>query len=403
MDPLVTTTPSNHPTAAPAADDRLPWFPLALLAAIGFVLVAMETMPAGLLPVIADGMGTSEGTVGLFVSAYAIGTVIATVPAIALTRGLRRKPLLTTAIAVLIVANTLTAFAPNVTIALATRFVAGAVSGIIWGMFATYARRISPARFAGVSLAIVSTGAPVGFALGTPLGSFIGTALDWRWSFIGLSLVGVVILALIAVFVPDAPGQTCTAKLSVVKVFRIRGIAIILAVIAAWMVAHNTIYTYISPYLRVTGTDLGAGLVLLVYGIAAILGVVVTGALLDRHPRPLLHLSVGLFVVTGVVLLVGHASPVAVLVAAVLWGVSFGGASTQLQAALTTAGGENADVASAFLPVAFNIAIFVAGIFGAALLTVFDGLVLAVVMIVFGAIAALLTLVGRRSAFPARL
>lgn len=402
MDPLVTTTPSTPPTT-PVADDRLPWFPLALLAAIGFVLVAMETMPAGLLPVIADGMGTSEGTVGLFVSAYAIGTVIATVPAIALTRSLRRKPLIMTAIAVLVIANTLTAFAPNVTVALVTRFVAGAMSGIIWGMFATYARRISPARFAGVSLAIVSTGAPVGFALGTPLGSFIGTALDWRWSFIGLSLVGVVILALIAVFVPDAPGQTGTAKLSVVKVFRIRGIAIILAVIAAWMVAHNTIYTYISPYLRVTGTDLSAGLVLLVYGIAAILGVVITGALLDRHPRPLLHLSVGLFVVTGVVLLVGHASPVAVLVAAVLWGVSFGGASTQLQAALTTAGGENADVASAFLPVAFNIAIFVAGIFGAALLTVFDGLVLAVVMIVFGSIAAVLTLVGRRSAFPARL
>ncbi|MFK4484914.1 MFS transporter [Curtobacterium sp. AB7] len=405
MDPLVTTTPSapSAPPTTPVAGDRLPWFPLALLAAIGFVLVAMETMPAGLLPVIADGMGTSEGTVGLFVSAYAIGTVIVTVPAIALTRGLHRKPLITTAIAVLIVANTLTAFAPNVTIALVTRFVAGAVSGIIWGMFATYARRISPARFAGVSLAIVSTGAPVGFALGTPLGSFIGTALDWRWSFIGLSLVGVVILALIAAFVPDAPGQTGAAKLSVVKVFRIRGIAIILAVIATWMVAHNTIYTYISPYLRVTGTDLSAGLVLLVYGIAAILGVVITGALLDRHPRPLLHLSVGLFVVTGVVLLVGHASPVAVLVAAVLWGVSFGGASTQLQAALTTAGGENADVASAFLPVAFNIAIFVAGVFGAALLTVFDGLVLAVVMIVFGAIAAVLTLVGRRSAFPARL
>ncbi|TCL71736.1 MULTISPECIES: MFS transporter [unclassified Curtobacterium] len=402
MDPLVTTTPSA-PSTTPVADDRLPWFPLALLAAIGFVLVAMETMPAGLLPVIADGMGTSEGTVGLFVSAYAIGTVIATVPAIALTRGLRRKPLIMTAIAVLIIANTVTAFAPNVTIALVTRFVAGAMSGIIWGMFATYARRISPSRFAGVSLAIVSTGAPVGFALGTPLGSFIGTALDWRWSFIGLSLVGVVILALIAAFVPDAPGQTGTAKLSVVKVFRIRGIAIILAVIAAWMVAHNTIYTYISPYLRVTGTDLSAGLVLLVYGIAAILGVVVTGALLDRHPRPLLHLSVGLFVVSGIVLLVGHASPVAVLVAAVLWGVSFGGASTQLQAALTTAGGENADVASAFLPVAFNIAIFVAGIFGAALLTVFDGPALAVVMIVFGAIAAVLTLVGRRSAFPARL
>ncbi|WIB63126.1 MULTISPECIES: MFS transporter [unclassified Curtobacterium] len=397
------TSTTDQPQTEDVAEGRLPWFPLTLLAAIGFVLVAMETMPAGLLPVIADSMHTSEGTVGLFVSAYAIGTVIATVPAIALTRSLRRKPLIMTAIGVLLLANTVTAFSPDVAVSLISRFIAGAMSGTIWGMFATYARRISPPRFAGVSLAIVSTGAPVGFALGTPLGSFLGHALTWRWSFGGLSIIGLIVLALIALFVPDAPGQTSAVKLSVAKVFRIRGIAIILAVIATWMLAHNTIYTYISPYLRATDTGISAGLMLLVYGIAAIAGVIITGALLDRHPRPLLHLSAGLFVITGVILLVAHTSTIAILVAAVLWGVSFGGASTQLQAALTTAGGENADVASAFLPVAFNIAIFAAGIFGAALLTAFDGLVLAVVMIVFGTIAVFLTMVGRRSAFPAKL
>lgn len=164
---LVTST-TDQPQTEDVAEGRLPWFPLTLLAAIGFVLVAMETMPAGLLPVIADSMHTSEGTVGLFVSAYAIGTVIATVPAIALTRSLRRKPLIMTAIGVLLLANTVTAFSPDVAVSLISRFIAGAMSGTIWGMFATYARRISPPRFAGVSLAIVSTGAPVGFALGTP-------------------------------------------------------------------------------------------------------------------------------------------------------------------------------------------------------------------------------------------
>ncbi len=127
---------------------RPPWFPLVLLAAIGFVLVAMETMPAGLLPVIADSVHTTEGAVGLFVSAYAIGTVVVTVPAITLTRGLRRKPLIVGSIAALLVANTVTALSPDVTIALISRFVAGSMSGVIWGMFATYARRISELRSA---------------------------------------------------------------------------------------------------------------------------------------------------------------------------------------------------------------------------------------------------------------
>jgi predicted MFS family arabinose efflux permease len=139
---------------------------------------------------------------------------------------------------------------------------------------------------------------------------------------------------------------------------------------------------------------------LLVYRIAAIAGVVVTGALLDRHPRLLLHLSALFFVVTGVILYVGRTSTVAILIAAVLWGITFGGASTQLQSALTIAGGQNADVASSFLPVAFNVAIFIAGIVGAFLLTAFSGLILAVVMIAFGAIALLLTFYGRRTAFP---
>jgi predicted MFS family arabinose efflux permease len=400
----VSSTETDRIHVAHPSDDRLPWFPLSLLALIGFVLVAMETMPAGLLPVIADGMHTSEGTVGLFVSAYAIGTVVVTVPAITLTRGLRRKPLMLAAVAGLLLANTVTALSPDVTVSLVSRFAAGSMSGIIWGMFATYARRISPPRFAGLSLAIVSTGAPIGFALGTPVGSFLGETFSWRWSFGGLSLVGAVILLLIALFVPDAPGQArdSTTRLPIGRVFRIPGIGIILAVIAAWMIAHNTIYTYISPYLRDTGTGIGAGVMLLVYGIAAIAGVVVTGALLDRHPRLLLHASASLFVVTGVILVVGHTSPAAILVAAVLWGLTFGGAATQLQSALTVAGGANADVASSFLPVAFNVAIFVAGILGAALLTAFSGLILAVVMIVFGAIALLLTFSGRKSAFPAK-
>jgi len=376
---------------------------LIMLAVIGFVLVAMETMPAGLLPVIATGLDTSEGTVGLFVSAYALGTVLVTIPAITLTRGLPRKPLLLVAVAGLILANSVTAISSDVTLSLASRFVAGAFSGIIWGMLAAYGYRISPPHRAGLALAIVSTGAPVGFALGTPLGSWLGTTFDWRWAFVGLTVVALVAGMLIALVAPNAPGQPGRTRLPVVRVFRIPGIAVILAVIFTWMLAHNTIYTYISPYLRTTSSTLTADVELLVFGVASIGGIVVTGALLDRYPRLLLHGSVIGFVAAGVILLLGHTSTPAIVLATVLWGLTFGGASAQLQAALTSTGGDDADVANSFLPVAFNVAIFVAGILGAALLRHFDGLVLSIIMIVFGLAALLLTLYGRRSAFRAPL
>ncbi|WIB16954.1 MFS transporter [Curtobacterium sp. MCPF17_050] len=392
-------------TAAPAgtaAPERMPWLSLFLLTAMGFVLVTMETMPAGLLSAIASGLSTSESTIGLMISAYALGTIVVTVPAITLTRGFRRKPLLLTAITVLVLGNTLTALSGVVALSLASRLLAGAASGVVWGMFAAYARKISPPSRAGLSLAVVSVGAPLGFALGTPLGSALGTAFGWRWSFGGLSAIGVIVLVLIVVVVPDVEGRSAASRLPVRRVISKPGVAVVLAVIAAWMLGHNTIYTYIEPYLRVAGNGIGVDVLLLLYGIASVVGVAITGAVIDRHPRTLLHASVLVFIAAAVTLLAVHASAPAVVVAAVLWGLGFGGASTQLQTALTVAGGDDADVASAFLPVAFNVAIFAAGIVGALLLTAFDGLVLPATMTVLGVVAFVLTLVGRRTAFPAR-
>jgi predicted MFS family arabinose efflux permease len=393
------TTATAPTPAITAQPEKMPWLPLILLATMGFILVAAETMPAGLLPVIAHGLGTSEAVVGQFISVWALGTVLVTVPAISLTRGLRRKPLLLGAIAGLLLANTVTAVSSDIPLSLVSRFVAGAFTGIIWGMLAAYGRRISPPARGGLSLTIVSIGAPVGFALGTPLGSWLGTMFDWRWSFGGLTVITVVVLFLIAAFVPDAPGQSAATRLPLARVFRMPGIAVVLAVIFVWMLGHNTIYTYIAPYLRETGTGLAPDVTLLVYGIASIAGVGITALLIDRYPRLLLHASVGLFVVSAVILIVGHASSGTIVVAVALWGVTFGGASAQLQAALTAAGRENSDVANSFLPVAFNLAIFAAGILGAVLLENLGALVLATLMAVLGVAAFALTIHGRRTAF----
>ena len=96
-----------------------------------------------------------------------------------------------------------------------------------------------------------------------------------------------------------------------------------------------------------------------------------------------------------------HASPVAVLVAAALWGLAFGGASPQLQSALSIAGGAQSDLANSFLPVAFNLAIFAAGLVGALLLGFSGGLILGVFMAVLGVVALALTIAGRET-FSAR-
>lgn len=279
------------------------------------------------------------------------------------------------------------------------RFLTGAFSGVLWGMLAAYGRRISPPQFASRSLAIVSTGAPVGIAFGTPLGSWLGTTFDWRWAFGGLSVIAAAVIVLVALLVPNVPGQAAEHRLRLQQVIRIPGVGMVLTVIAVWMLGHSTAYTYIAPFLRAAGAPAGVDVVLVTFGVASIAGITITGMLLDRYPRQLLHGTVIVFIGAGALLLLGHGSVVALFTAVVLWGVAFGGAPAQLQSALTIAGGANADVANSFLPVAFNIAIFAAGILGAGVLTLGGGSAPMIVMVLLGAAALALTVIGRRTAF----
>ena len=80
--------------------------------------------------------------------------------------------------------------------------------------------------------------------------------------------------------------------------------------------------------------------------------------------------------------------------------MTFGGASPQLQRPLSAVSGDDADVANSFLPVAFNLAIFAAGILGAIVLTT-GGLFLPLTISVFGVIALLTVLRYQNSIYPA--
>ena len=385
---------------APARTDGLPVAALLVMALMGFLLITTETMPAGLLPQIAAGLSTSGATAGQLVSAYALGTILASIPLVAATRRMRRKPVLLAGILGFLVANTVTALSGDVVLALVMRLVAGAFSGLLWGMLAGYARRITAPAQGGRALAIASIGTPVGLAVGTPFGSWLGTTVDWRWSFGTLSALMALTLVLVVVLVPDAPGQRAESHLPVRRVLTIPGVAIVLTVILAWMVAHNTVYTYVSSYLDAAEVGLPVDVALVTFGVAALGGIAVTAALVDRMLRRLLLLSIGLFTAAGVVLLVGPPSRAAVVVALVCWGLGYGGAATQLQTAVSEAAGENADVANSLLGVAFNLAIFGGGVLGALLISRSPDLTLPAVMVVLPLIALAVAGAARRTAFP---
>jgi predicted MFS family arabinose efflux permease len=392
--------PDDRPPPGARSRQRFPWSALLAMALTGFVVIMTETIPAGLLPQLADGLSVSQAAAGQLVGAYALGTVVAAIPAVAITRGMDRKPVLVIGILGFVATNTATAIAGNYPSALVARLIAGAFSGLLWGMLAGYARSLVPPQLAGKGLAVAMAGTPVALSIGTPLGSFAGSAAGWRWTFAAMSITATALLAWVLAVVPNRPGQAREGRTPVLRALLIPGVRPVLAVVFTWMLAHNILYTYAAPFLANSGVPGRVDAVLLVFGLAALVGIWCTGMLIDKALRRLVLASLGGFGLAALGFAFADGAAFAFYAATVAWGLAFGGAATQLQTASADAAGADADVAQAMITAVWNLAIFGGAAVGGALLATAGAGSIPWALIVLIAIA--LTIVGiyRRHAFP---
>jgi predicted MFS family arabinose efflux permease len=360
-----TATPAD---LASRASPALPVAALLALAMTGFIAILTETLPAGLLPQIAQGLGVSEVLAGQLVTLYALGSLLAAIPLVAATSSWRRRTVLLVAIGGFLVFNTITTLSSDYLLTLASRFGAGVAAGLAWGLLAGYARRMVPVAQQGRALALAMIGTPLALSLGVPAGTLLGSLVGWRSAFGIMSGIALLLALWVWRYMPDFEGQAAGKRMSVRQVFLTPGVRPVLFVIMAWMLAHNILYTYITPFLAPSGLAARVDLVLLVFGLCALLGIWITGMLVDRSLRLLVLASLGTFALSTVALGVGMASPLVIFLAVAAWGLSFGGAATQLQTASADAAGEGMDVAQAMVTTSWNLAIAGGGLVGGVLL-----------------------------------
>ncbi|OAB24959.1 MFS transporter [Paenibacillus macquariensis subsp. defensor] len=351
------------------SSNRFPWLGLLALAMAGFIAIMTETLPAGLLPQIKEGLQVSEALAGQLVTLYAIGSVVAAIPVAVLTGGWRRRPLLLLSIIGFLVFNTITALSSNYVLTLVARFFAGVAAGVLWGLIASYALRMVPDHLKGRGMAVAMIGAPIALSLGVPAGTLIGTFMGWRSVFWLMSLLAFLLIFWVLWKVPDYPGQSADKRISVFKVLLTPGVIPILVVVLAWMLAHNILYTYISPFLDDMGLEPYLGQILLVFGIMALVGIWVIGIFIDRWLRPLVLISLTGFALISLVLGLWSEHGTIIFISVALWGLTFGGAATLLQTALAQAAGkQGVDIVMPINTTVWNLAVANGGILGGVLL-----------------------------------
>jgi predicted MFS family arabinose efflux permease len=341
---------------------------LLALAMTGFICIVTETLPAGLLPLISEGLAISPSMAGQMVTAYALGSVLAVIPMTIATRGWRRRNVLLLTIVGFLLFNSITALSSHYGVTLVARFFAGVAAGLAWSLLAGYARRMVAPHQQGRALALAMVGTPIALSLGVPLGTWLGGLVGWRTTFGLMSALTLLLIVWVLAKVPDYPPQPAHQRLSLGQVLTTPGVRPVLAVVISWMLAHNILYTYIAPFVARAGLAERVDLVLLVFGIAALLGIWLTAKLVEPLLRKTVLASLVTFAAVTLVFGFVGSVPQVVYLGVAVWGLSFGGAATLLQTALADAAGEGADVALSLNVVAWNSAIAASGVVGGVLL-----------------------------------
>lgn len=399
------TIQKGHAVRAVSSDtdekEKLPVAALLAMAMTGFTAILTETLPAGLLPSMAADLAIAPSLAGQSVTAYAAGSLVAAIPLTKATEGIERRTVLLSAIGGFLIFNTITGLASSFTLLLVARFMAGVSAGLAWGMLAGFARRLVSHRLAGRALAIAMVGTPVALSFGVPAGTLLGSQVGWRGAFLAMSGTTLVLIAWVLAAVPRTPGQPADQRLSIGAVLRRPGIRPIMLTVFMWMTGHNILYTYVAPFSRLSGLEPRVDLLLLVFGVAALLGIWHTGGRVDRMLRRLVLTSLTLFVVASVAMLV--APHVAWIVGAsmLVWGFSFGGAATQLQTAAAEAAGDGVDIASAINTTVWNGAIAAGGMLGGILLQTSGAAILPGSAVLLAGTALVMAIAGHAHAFRA--
>lgn len=379
---------------------RFPVAALLALAMTGFICIVTETLPAGLLPQVGAGLGVSQAAAGQMVTAYALGSLIAAIPLTLATGGWRRRNVLLLTVIGFLVFNSVTAVSSSFALTLVARFLAGAAAGLGWSLLGSYACRMVRPDQQGRAMALAMIGTPLALALGVPLGTLMGSLVGWRIAFGIMSALTLVLIAWVLAKVPDYPGQVGGRRLPLGRVLGTPGVRPVLGVVVPWMLAHNILYTYIAPFVARAGLGSRVDAVLLVFGVAALAGIAVSGRLVDRHLRAAVLGSLLLFLAVAAWFAGLSHVPAAIYAGAAAWGLSFGGTATLLQTALADAAGDGADVALSMNVVAWNSAIAGGGLLGGLLLNSWGAQSFGWALIALLTVGFCIAWTARRHGFP---
>ncbi|WP_373880124.1 MFS transporter [Levilactobacillus brevis] len=234
-----------------------------LLTATAFILGFSEFNIIGVLNDISLEFQVSVSSVGYLVTIFALVYAISTPIFTTLIGQHRLLRVLLGLMSIFTLGNLLTVFAPSYTILTLSRIIIALVSGVAISITMTFALKLAPKERRAWLIAWVYSGFSIAAVLGMPIGTWVSEHWGWRISFLVITLLSLILLAMLAVYLPNQLRQSQEQEVglgSQLVIFKDWRILLGVLIVIFNFTGIYIIYTYLRP-IFVTGMDIPTALI----------------------------------------------------------------------------------------------------------------------------------------------
>ncbi|ATH59303.1 MAG: MFS transporter [Staphylococcus sp.] len=255
-----------------------------------FIVGMVEMMVAGIMNLMSNDLQISEPVIGQLVTLYAITFAVAGPILVKLTNRFSPRKVLLWALALFVVGNLIIAIAPNFSILVVGRILSSAAAALIVVKILALTALLTAPQHRGKMIGIVYSGFSGANVFGVPIGTIIGDLVGWRYTFLFIVVISILVGVLMYAYVPKLSSYPSTntetdskRSSSYSKVLRPVEVTKYLGITFLLLVANSVTFIYINPLMLSGGHDLSfVSVALLINGVAGVIGTSMGGFLSDR-------------------------------------------------------------------------------------------------------------------------
>ncbi|GAA1632024.1 MFS transporter [Kribbella alba] len=255
-----------------------------LLAAGAFAVGTSAYVVSGVLPAVSSELHVSLTAAGQLATAFALSYAVGAPLLSTLTGRWERRTLLLAALLTAALGNVIAAVATNYPVLIGGRVVAAFGAAAYTPAATLFATGFLPPEERGRAVAVVFGGLTFALVLGVPAGSLLGGSLGYRGVFGLIAAVAVLVAVAVRAALPRVDAPPAVTLRERFAGAADRRVQIVLAMTVLAVLATMGVYIYVVPLLAETAHLSGSvvGVLLLVYGLGAVLGNLLGGRATDR-------------------------------------------------------------------------------------------------------------------------